>query len=72
MNIDFNTICRFCMVEDEYLVPIFQEDSSLLARILALVPKVKVLLAKLHHPIIKIVAGLLFQEISVMLPLLLI
>ncbi|KAJ9591178.1 hypothetical protein L9F63_002295 [Diploptera punctata] len=41
MNINFNIICRLCMGQKEYLLPIFQEDENVLTRITTLSPMIK-------------------------------
>ncbi|PSN57727.1 hypothetical protein C0J52_00301 [Blattella germanica] len=41
MSINFNHICRLCMVQNEYLLPLFQDGSNLVTRIVSLTPKMK-------------------------------
>jgi hypothetical protein len=42
MTLNFNKICRLCMVEDTQLLPLFRQDGSLIDRLLTLVPILKV------------------------------
>jgi hypothetical protein len=42
MTLNFNKICRLCMVEDTQLSPLFLQDDSLIDRLMTLVPILKV------------------------------
>lgn len=43
MAINFNNICRLCLVQHDLLLPLFDQDTATLpARIMTLAPNIKV------------------------------
>lgn len=42
MTLNFNKICRLCMVEDTQLLPLFVQGDNLPDRLMTLVPILKV------------------------------
>lgn len=43
MTLNFNNICRLCMVQNDPLLPLFDRDNTYLpARIMSLAPNIKV------------------------------
>jgi len=42
MGINFNSLCRLCMVQDDALLSLFNDDHALLVKIMLLAPVLKV------------------------------
>lgn len=42
MSLNFGRVCRLCLTEANYMLPLFNEDAMLPTRIMVVVPLVKV------------------------------
>ena len=48
MSLNFGKICRLCMTDTDYMLPLFNEDAVLPTRIMVVVPVMKVYVLFVH------------------------